>query len=121
MPFTTRLTPDMIARHTRRGWWGKDTIYGLLAAQVAAHPQREAIVDPRRRITYAELKDGIDRTAAVLKAHGGARERAVANAIRITADNLEHQVNQQIERDIARAKEAIAPALTTPAETPVSA
>jgi non-ribosomal peptide synthetase component E (peptide arylation enzyme) len=70
MPFETRLTPEMIARHTESGWWGKDTIYGLLCARVAAHPEREAIVDSRRRVTYRELKDGIDRTAAVLKAHG---------------------------------------------------
>jgi non-ribosomal peptide synthetase component E (peptide arylation enzyme) len=70
MPFETRLTPAMIARHTGSGWWGKDTIYDLLAARVAAHPDREAIVDARRRITYRELKDGIDRTAAVLRANG---------------------------------------------------
>jgi len=70
MPFETRLTPEMIARHTATGWWGKDTVYGLLCAQVAAHPHREAIVDSKRRVTYAELKDGIDRTAAVLKRQG---------------------------------------------------
>src|ERR1043166_5280541 len=70
MPFATRLTPEMIARHTRSGWGGKDTIYRLLCAPVAAPPQREALVDSRRRVTYAELKDGIERTAAVLKAHG---------------------------------------------------
>jgi len=70
MPFATRLTPEMIARHTASGWWGSDTIYQLLSARVAAHPEREAIVDSRRRVTYRELKDGIDRTAAVLKSHG---------------------------------------------------
>jgi non-ribosomal peptide synthetase component E (peptide arylation enzyme) len=70
MPFETRLTPQMIARHSASGWWGDDTIYGLLSARVAAHPEREALVDSRRRVTYAELKDGIDRTAAVLKSHG---------------------------------------------------
>jgi non-ribosomal peptide synthetase component E (peptide arylation enzyme) len=70
MAFATRLTPEMIARHTAGGWWGRDTIYRLLSARVAAHPEREAIVDSKRRITYRELKDGIDRTAAVLKAHG---------------------------------------------------
>src|ERR1700757_28351 len=70
MAFATRLTPEMIARHTTSGWWGRDTIYGLLCARVAAHPRREALVDSRRRVTYGELKDGIDRTAAVLKAHG---------------------------------------------------
>jgi non-ribosomal peptide synthetase component E (peptide arylation enzyme) len=73
MPFETRLTPAMIARHTRSGWWGTDTVYGLLSARVAAHPEREAIVDAKRRVTYRELKDGIDRTAAVLKAQGVGR------------------------------------------------
>jgi acyl-CoA synthetase (AMP-forming)/AMP-acid ligase II len=70
MPFETRLTPEMIARHTASGWWGNDTIYRLFAARVAAHPEREAIVDAKRRISYGDLRDGIDRTAAVLKAHG---------------------------------------------------
>jgi acyl-CoA synthetase (AMP-forming)/AMP-acid ligase II len=70
MPFETRLTPQMIARHTGSGWWGTDTVYGLLSARVAAHPDREAIVDARRRVSYRALKDGIDRTAAVLKRQG---------------------------------------------------
>jgi acyl-CoA synthetase (AMP-forming)/AMP-acid ligase II len=70
MAFETRLSPAMIERYTGAGWWGSDTIYGLLSARVAAHPEREAIVDARQRITYRELKDGIDRAAAVLKAHG---------------------------------------------------
>jgi non-ribosomal peptide synthetase component E (peptide arylation enzyme) len=70
MAFETRLTPAMIARHTGSGWWGTDTVYGLLSARVAAHPDREAIVDARRRITYRDLQDGIDRTAAVLKRQG---------------------------------------------------
>jgi non-ribosomal peptide synthetase component E (peptide arylation enzyme) len=70
MAFETRLNPAMIARHTGSGWWGTDTVYGLLGARVAQHPDREAIVDARRRITYRELKDGIDRTAAFLKAQG---------------------------------------------------
>ena len=70
MAFETRLTSEMIARHTASGWWGRDTIYGLLSARIAMHPGRVALVDSRRRVTYGELKDGIDRTAAVLKAHG---------------------------------------------------
>ncbi|MBO0758967.1 MAG: AMP-binding protein, partial [Bradyrhizobiaceae bacterium] len=70
MAFETRLNPAMIERYTGAGWWGSDTIYDLLSARVATHPEREAIVDARQRITYRELKDGIDRTAAVLKAQG---------------------------------------------------
>jgi non-ribosomal peptide synthetase component E (peptide arylation enzyme) len=70
MAFETRLSPAMIERYAGAGWWRSDTIYGLLSARVAAQPDSEAIVDSRRRITYRELKDGIDRTAAFLKAQG---------------------------------------------------
>src|SRR5215467_12019518 len=45
---------------------------------------------------------------AVMKAHGSARERAIANAIRVTTENLQHQVNQTIAQEIARAHERLA-------------
>ncbi len=77
MIFETRLTADMIARYTKGGYWGKDTFYDLLSAGVAAHPEREAIVDSKRRISYQELKDGVDRTAAFLKAQGIGRSDVV--------------------------------------------
>ena len=70
MAFDTRLTPQMIDRYVSGHWWGTETIYGLISARVAEHPDREAIVDARRRITYRELKEGIDRTAAFLRAQG---------------------------------------------------
>ena len=47
MIFENRLTPDMIARYTRGGYWGKETFYDLLFARVASHPNREAIVDSK--------------------------------------------------------------------------
>jgi glycerol-3-phosphate acyltransferase PlsX len=39
----------------------------------------------------------------VFKAHGSARERAVASAIRVTANAVKHQINQTIAREIAAA------------------
>jgi glycerol-3-phosphate acyltransferase PlsX len=45
---------------------------------------------------------------AVLKAHGSSRERAIASAIRVTTENLQHQVNQVIAREIGRANERLA-------------
>lgn len=70
MTFATRLTPQMAARYAEGGYWGKETFYDLLSERVAAHPDREAIVDSRTRVTYRQLKDGIDRTAAFLKSQG---------------------------------------------------
>lgn len=52
---------------------------------------------------------------AVLKAHGSARERAIASAIRVTTENLQHQVKERIAQDIARAGERLASAEPSPA------
>jgi glycerol-3-phosphate acyltransferase PlsX len=43
----------------------------------------------------------------VFKAHGSARERAVASALRITVEAVQHQVNQTIATEIARANVAL--------------
>ena len=50
---------------------------------------------------------------AVLKAHGSARERAIASAIRVTIDNLQHKVNQLIAQEIGLANERLGLAETT--------
>jgi len=50
---------------------------------------------------------------AVMKAHGSAREKAIASAIRIATDHIQHQVGKAIAHEIALANErlqAIAPA-----------
>jgi glycerol-3-phosphate acyltransferase PlsX len=44
---------------------------------------------------------------AVMKAHGSARERAVANAIRVATQHIQHQVNQIMAREVARANEVL--------------
>ena len=70
MKFETRLTDDLIARHERSGHWGSETFSTILAARAAAHPDRVAIVDRGRRITYAELRTRIDRVSAGFAALG---------------------------------------------------
>ena len=49
--FHTRLTPDLVARYTRAGHWGTETFYQLLYHRAMAHPDREAIIDHRQRVT----------------------------------------------------------------------
>src|SRR5437867_13009053 len=70
MKFETRLTDELIARHEKLGHWGSETFYSVLAARGASHPDRVAIVDRGRRITYGELKTRVDRVAAGFKALG---------------------------------------------------
>ena len=70
MTFGTRLTSDMVRRYRRAGSWGDETFYAILERRAAAHPNREALVDRRHRVTYAELKMRVDRVAAKLGALG---------------------------------------------------
>ena len=70
MTFSTRLTDEMRRRYRRAGHWGEDTFYAILARRAAVHPDREALVDRRRRVTYAQLKTRVDRVAAGFGALG---------------------------------------------------
>src|SRR6266550_2093014 len=68
MKVETRLTDELIARYETSGHWGPETFYSVLAARAASHPDRVAIVDRGRRITYGELRTRVDRVAAGLGA-----------------------------------------------------
>jgi len=70
MKFATRLTDDLVARYQQSGHWGSETFYAILSARAAVHPDRIAIVDRGRRVTYGELKTRVDRAAAGLAALG---------------------------------------------------
>jgi non-ribosomal peptide synthetase component E (peptide arylation enzyme) len=47
-----------------------ETFHDVLARRAAAHPEREALVDHRHRVTYGELLARVDRTAAGLQRLG---------------------------------------------------
>jgi glycerol-3-phosphate acyltransferase PlsX len=51
----------------------------------------------------------------VIKAHGSSRERAIANAIRVAAEEVGHGVNQMVAREIAHANARLAAAPTAAA------
>src|SRR2546430_16362297 len=70
MAFQTRLTPQMAARWRGAGLWGDETLATVLARRVRETPDREALTDGTRRLTYRELAHGIDRMAARLRALG---------------------------------------------------
>lgn len=71
---------DVIRRHVAAGAWGTDTLDALFRRNVAAAPDRVALVDdprkedflgsPPQRLTYAALADHVDRLAAVLHGDG---------------------------------------------------
>jgi len=83
MRFQTRLTPEMLDRYTRSGYWRGETCYEILSRRAAAHPDRVAIVDRGRRITYRDLKARMDRVAA----HLGALRIGAGDVITIQLPN----------------------------------
>ncbi len=77
--------------------------------QIGAYLAKNAFQAIRRRMD-PEVYGGaplLGFNGMVFKAHGSARERAVASAMRVTAEAVQHQVNQVIASEIARANEAL--------------
>ena len=92
-------------------------MFSLLKRELTASPQRQlggllaqnAFRAIRRRMD-PELVGGaplLGFNGVVFKAHASAHDRAITNAIRVTAENLQHQVNQLIAEQIALANERL--------------
>jgi glycerol-3-phosphate acyltransferase PlsX len=86
--------------------------------KIGAYLAKNAFQSIRRRMD-PELYGGaplLGFNGMVFKAHASARERAVASALRVTAEALQHQVNHVIAGEIERANSALAVAdLSVPA------
>ena len=93
-------------------------IFSMLKSELTANPRRQlgALLAQN---AFRNVKKRLDPEAyggapllgfngVVMKAHGSARERAIANAIRVTCDMLQHRVHTTIAEQIARANERLA-------------
>jgi phosphate acyltransferase len=83
--------------------------------QIGAYLAKNAFQAIRRRMD-PEVHGGaplLGFNGMVFKAHASARERAIASALRVTAEAVQHHINQTIAREIARANEKLAAAETT--------
>ncbi len=92
-------------------------LFSMLKSELTASPQRQlaallaqnAFRAVKRRMD-PEVYGGaplLGFKGTIMKAHGSARERAIANAIRVITDNLQNHVNQIIAEQIARANERL--------------
>jgi glycerol-3-phosphate acyltransferase PlsX len=80
--------------------------------QIGAYLVKNAFQAIRRRMD-PEVYGGaplLGFNGMVFKAHGSARERAIASALRVTADAVQHHVNEIIAREIGSANEKLAAA-----------
>ena len=57
------ITDDYRDRYTRSGYWGKPTLVELWEQNTEVYPDREAVVDSNRRVTWAQAKTWCDRVA----------------------------------------------------------
>jgi glycerol-3-phosphate acyltransferase PlsX len=94
------------------------TIGRLLKRELAAHPIRQ-LGAMLARGAFQALKQRLDPevyggavllglNGVVIKAHGASRERAIANAIRVAAQEISHDLNHVLARELARANTALA-------------
>ena len=80
--------------------------------QIGAYLAKNAFQAIRRRMD-PEVYGGaplLGFNGMVFKAHGSARERAIASALRVTTDAVQHRVNEIIGREIVSANEKLAAA-----------
>ncbi|RPI41070.1 MAG: cyclohexanecarboxylate-CoA ligase, partial [Betaproteobacteria bacterium] len=52
------------------GWWREDTLYALLRANMRARPERWALRDSARRLTWRALHEWVEAIAADLHQAG---------------------------------------------------
>jgi acyl-CoA synthetase (AMP-forming)/AMP-acid ligase II len=69
-PLLTLLNAATLAAYTAAGYWGEETLYGIAVRHARAAPDRFAVRDQHRRLTYAALVDAADRLAGHLAAQG---------------------------------------------------
>ena len=88
--------------------------------QIGAYLAKNAFHAIRRRMD-PEVYGGaplLGFNGIAFKAHASARERAIASALRVTVEAVQHRVNEIIAREIVRANETLA---TAEVSVPVSA
>lgn len=64
------LSTERLAEHYRSGFWRHDTIYSLVERHASRSPDRFALRDRTRRLTYRQLLDTVDTLAGDLARRG---------------------------------------------------
>jgi len=84
----TRLTQEMIEEYTARGYWDQRGITDILKQNVEKFPDKEALVDSERRLTWTELDRVTDAVAMGLLKRGMKRDQAIVAQLPITGVSL---------------------------------
>ncbi|MGZ5544484.1 MAG: phosphate acyltransferase PlsX [Limisphaerales bacterium] len=90
------------------------TIGGLLKSEIKAHPVR-MMGGLLARGAFRTLKEKMDPdlyggapllglNGSVIKAHGGAREAAIMNAVRVATETIKQEVNRHIMQQVSKSQ-----------------
>jgi len=82
------ITDDIRDRYTRLGYWGKPTAVDLWDRNARLYPDREAVVDSSRRMTWAQARIWCDRVALGLLELGIKRDEVVASQLPNVVETL---------------------------------
>ncbi|TDA67528.1 MAG: hypothetical protein D9V47_10735 [Clostridia bacterium] len=78
MAIQTRFTPELITEYTEKGWWPNITLGQYFRRNVARFPDKLAVADGERGLTYKEFGELVDRLATGLVNAGIRRYDRVA-------------------------------------------
>ncbi len=78
VPILTLHDPERARRYHAEGVWRDDTLYGLLQQHAARGPERFALRDYRRRLTYGQAVGWVDAVAGWLHGLGLRRGQRVS-------------------------------------------
>jgi non-ribosomal peptide synthetase component E (peptide arylation enzyme) len=70
MAYMNMMPPELAEKYTREKLWLQKTAFDILAERAAAHPNRIAIKDQNSAVTYAALKEKIERAAQFYRSIG---------------------------------------------------
>lgn len=74
----TRYTPELIAEYMKSGHWTTETFSDIWEHNARVYPDREAVVDSKTRLTWAQAKQWIDRFALHLVSLGTKKDDVIA-------------------------------------------
>lgn len=69
-PFLTLHSPAAAQRYYRQGLWKDETLYGLLSQHADRRPDRIALQDGRRSVSWSDLRDWVNGVAGNLREFG---------------------------------------------------
>lgn len=78
MKIRTRLEKEYIEKYTKEGYWINKTLSEYLDEAVEKYPDKEAVVDRDKRVTYLQLGQMVDRMALGLLGLGITRGDVVS-------------------------------------------